>query len=183
MSEVTLVRATDAEVLADAPGSLITLLADSDTTGGGFTTNRATLKRGVFGTPAHFHTRATEFFFVLGGTLQVLVREDLHSLGEGISSPCHLGCRTRSARPTTRTPMCWWSSPQGWTGSTTTGCSTGWPEAKPTRRRPESPRGGTTTTTWRARSGERLAPRLGELAQLVQAAWVVSWLVLRMSSP
>jgi mannose-6-phosphate isomerase-like protein (cupin superfamily) len=83
MSEATLVRATDAEVLADAPGSLITLLADSDSTDGAFTTNRATLKRGVFGTPAHFHTRATEFFFVLGGTLQVLVHEDLHTLGEG----------------------------------------------------------------------------------------------------
>jgi mannose-6-phosphate isomerase-like protein (cupin superfamily) len=86
MSGVTLVRATDAEVLADAPGSLITLLADSDTTDGAFTTNRATLRRGVFGTPAHFHTRATEFFFVLGGTLQVLVREDLHSLGKGESA-------------------------------------------------------------------------------------------------
>ncbi|MDA3645968.1 cupin domain-containing protein [Saccharopolyspora indica] len=79
----TLIRAADAEVLADAPGSLITLLADSDTTENRFTTNRATLSAGVFGTPAHFHTRATEFFFVLGGALQVLVDDELHVLEQG----------------------------------------------------------------------------------------------------
>ena len=83
MTEPTLVRAADAEVLSDAPGSLITLLADSDSTEKRFTTNRATLRRGVFGTPAHFHTRATEFFFVIDGSLQVLVRDELHTLGKG----------------------------------------------------------------------------------------------------
>ncbi|WP_410661416.1 cupin domain-containing protein [Amycolatopsis sp. lyj-112] len=83
MSETILLRAADAEVVSDAPGSDITLLADSNTTDGGFTTNRATLKQGVFGTPAHFHTRATEFFFVLEGKLQVLVDEDLHTLEKG----------------------------------------------------------------------------------------------------
>ncbi|GAA4011446.1 cupin domain-containing protein [Allokutzneria multivorans] len=79
MSEPTFVRAAGAEVVSDAPGSLITLLADS----AGFTTNRATLRSGVFGTPAHFHTRATELFFVLDGTLQVLVNDELHSLEKG----------------------------------------------------------------------------------------------------
>jgi mannose-6-phosphate isomerase-like protein (cupin superfamily) len=83
MTEATLVRAADAEVVTDAPGSLITLFADSDTTGGAFTTNRATLGRGVFGTPAHFHTRATEFLFVFDGVLQVLVGEELHLLEKG----------------------------------------------------------------------------------------------------
>ncbi|ATY12319.1 cupin domain-containing protein [Amycolatopsis sp. AA4] len=79
MTEPTLIRAADAEVLSDAPGSLITLLADSAAT----TTNRATLNPGVFGTPAHFHTRAAEFFYVLDGALQVLVGEDLHTLETG----------------------------------------------------------------------------------------------------
>lgn len=83
MFETILLRAADAEVVSDAPGSDITLLADSNTTDGGFTTNRATLKQGVFGTPTHFHTRATEFFFVLEGKLQVLVDEDLHTLEKG----------------------------------------------------------------------------------------------------
>lgn len=83
MFETILLRPADAEVVSDAPGSDITLLADSNTTDGGFTTNRATLKQGVFGTPAHFHTRATEFFFVLEGKLQVLVDEDLHTLEKG----------------------------------------------------------------------------------------------------
>ncbi|WP_409464621.1 cupin domain-containing protein [Amycolatopsis sp. GA6-003] len=79
MTEPTLIRAGDAEVLSDAPGSLITLLADSAAA----TTNRATLSQGVFGTPAHFHTRATEFFYVLDGALQVLAGEDLHTLEPG----------------------------------------------------------------------------------------------------
>ncbi len=83
MSETILLRAAAAEVVSDAPGSLITLLADSPATDGGFTTNRATLKQGVFGTPAHFHTRATELFFVIDGTLQVLVQDELHILEKG----------------------------------------------------------------------------------------------------
>lgn len=75
-----LVRSAEATVLSDAPGSLITLLADSDTTGGAFTTNRATLAEGTAGAPAHFHTRATEFFLVLDGALEVLVGEDVLTL-------------------------------------------------------------------------------------------------------
>ncbi|MFC5147496.1 MULTISPECIES: cupin domain-containing protein [Streptomyces] len=75
-----LVRAAEATVLSDAPGSLITLLADSDTTGGAFTSNRATLAEGTAGAPAHFHTRATEFFFVLDGALEVLTGETVVTL-------------------------------------------------------------------------------------------------------
>ncbi|MGW7532396.1 cupin domain-containing protein [Amycolatopsis sp. NPDC054798] len=83
MSGTTLIRSAEAEVLSDAPGSLIALLADSGTTGNRFTANRATLDQGVFGTPAHFHTRATEFFYVLGGALQVLAGDELHTLETG----------------------------------------------------------------------------------------------------
>lgn len=49
--DVVLVRAADAEVLADAPGSLITLLADSARTGGKVTSNRATFEKGAIGAP------------------------------------------------------------------------------------------------------------------------------------
>ncbi|MFF7726036.1 cupin domain-containing protein [Streptomyces sp. NPDC008001] len=75
-----LVRAAEAPVLSDGPGSLITLLADSGSTGGALTTNRATLAEGAAGAPAHFHTRATEFFFVLDGALEVLAGEDVLTL-------------------------------------------------------------------------------------------------------
>lgn len=79
----TLTSAADAERLADARGSLITLLADSDTTGGALTCNRATLEPGVAGAPPHFHTRATELLFVLDGTLRVLVDDEVRTLTAG----------------------------------------------------------------------------------------------------
>ncbi|MFD0383209.1 cupin domain-containing protein [Streptomyces stramineus] len=78
--DAVLVRAADATALSDGPGSLITLLADSDHTGGALTTNRATLSEGAAGAPAHFHTRATEFFFVLDGRLEVLVDDTVLTL-------------------------------------------------------------------------------------------------------
>lgn len=80
---VVLVRAGDAEVLADGPDSSIILLADSGSTGGALTTNRATLRRGSAGAPPHYHTRASELFFVLGGSLQVLLGEQVLVLDEG----------------------------------------------------------------------------------------------------
>ncbi|PRX50138.1 quercetin dioxygenase-like cupin family protein [Prauserella shujinwangii] len=88
MSDTVLVRAAAAEVRSDAPGSLITLLAESPA----FTANRATLDAGVVGTPAHFHTRATELFLVLGGSLQVLTGDELHTLDEGdfLAVPPHV---------------------------------------------------------------------------------------------
>lgn len=78
-----LVRAPAAEVLADGPASSIILLADSGATGGALTSNRATLRQGSDGAPAHYHTRASELFFVLGGSLQVLVGEEVLVLEEG----------------------------------------------------------------------------------------------------
>lgn len=78
-----LVRAADAEVLADGPASSIILLADSGDTGGALTSNRATPRQGSAGAPPHFHTRASELFFVLGGSLQVLLGERVIVLGEG----------------------------------------------------------------------------------------------------
>ena len=78
-----LVRAAEAEVLADGPASSITLLADSGNTGGALTSNRATLRRGSAGAPPHYHTRASELFFVLGGSLRVLVGEEVLVLKEG----------------------------------------------------------------------------------------------------
>ncbi|MFF4170487.1 cupin domain-containing protein [Streptomyces sp. NPDC001744] len=77
-----LTRAADAETTAD-PSSVMTLFADSDATGGGLTSYRSSFAKGAVGAPAHFHTRASEMFFVLGGSLQVLVGEELTVLEEG----------------------------------------------------------------------------------------------------
>lgn len=82
-SKPVLVRADEAETLQDGATSLITLLADANATGGALTANRATLRRGSPGAPAHFHTRATEMFYVLDGSMRVLLDDQVLTLGRG----------------------------------------------------------------------------------------------------
>ncbi|MDI1464643.1 cupin domain-containing protein [Catellatospora sp. KI3] len=77
-----LTRHAEAETCAD-PSSVITLLADSDTTADGFTSYRSSFAKGAVGAPAHFHTRASELFFVLSGSLRVLVGEEITTLSPG----------------------------------------------------------------------------------------------------
>ncbi|MFD3325172.1 cupin domain-containing protein [Streptomyces sp. NPDC058701] len=75
----TAVRAATAEAVQDAPGSVITLLTDTAE----LTCNTATFDEGAAGAPVHFHTRATEFFHVTAGRLDVLVGDEIHTLGAG----------------------------------------------------------------------------------------------------
>lgn len=82
LSAAILTRHADAEICSD-PSSVMTLLADSDGTAGGFTSYRSTFAKGAAGAPAHFHTRATELFFVISGSLQVLVGEEITLLNAG----------------------------------------------------------------------------------------------------
>ncbi|MGW4379529.1 cupin domain-containing protein [Kitasatospora sp. NPDC004531] len=77
-----LTRRSDAETCAD-PSSVITLLGESDAAPGGFTSYRSRFAADAPGAPAHFHTRATELFFVLGGSLRVLVDDRVTVLDEG----------------------------------------------------------------------------------------------------
>ncbi|MEV4938418.1 cupin domain-containing protein [Streptomyces zaomyceticus] len=77
-----LTRAATAETAAD-PSSVMTLLADSGSTGGQLTSYRSSFVKGAVGAPAHFHIKASEMFFVLGGSLQVLVGEELTVLEQG----------------------------------------------------------------------------------------------------
>ncbi|MFG2567153.1 cupin domain-containing protein [Streptomyces sp. NPDC048567] len=81
-----LTRHTEAETCSD-PSSVMTLLADSD----GFTSYRSTFTEGAVGAPAHFHTRASELFFVISGALQVLVGEEIIVLeaGDFLAVPPH----------------------------------------------------------------------------------------------
>lgn len=44
---------------------------------------RYTLPVTAIGAPAHFHTKATELFFVISGSLQVLIGEEITVLNEG----------------------------------------------------------------------------------------------------
>lgn len=85
-----LTRHADAETCAD-PSSVMKLLADSDSTADGFTSYRSTFAKGAVGAPAHFHTKATELFFVLSGSLQVLVGEEVTVLepGDFLAVPPH----------------------------------------------------------------------------------------------
>lgn len=59
------------------------LLGEAGDADGGFTSYRSTFAEGAVGAPAHFHTRATELFFVLDGALRVLVGEEVTVLRKG----------------------------------------------------------------------------------------------------
>ncbi|MCZ4096789.1 cupin domain-containing protein [Streptomyces sp. So13.3] len=77
-----LTRAATAETTSD-PSSVMTLLADCGTDGSSLTSYRSQFTEGAVGAPAHFHTRASELFFVIGGSLQVLVDDEVKILNEG----------------------------------------------------------------------------------------------------
>jgi mannose-6-phosphate isomerase-like protein (cupin superfamily) len=76
-------RPAAAEILDGDPGSLITLLADPEHTGGRLTSNRSLMRAGSEGAPPHYHRRSAELFFVLGGRLTVLLDEDIVTLEAG----------------------------------------------------------------------------------------------------
>ncbi|MFD9405479.1 cupin domain-containing protein [Streptomyces sp. NPDC059989] len=78
MNEIA-TRAATAEAIYDAPGSLITLLTDTAE----LTCNTATFDEGAAGAPVHFHTKATEFFHVTAGRLDVLVGDEVQTLDAG----------------------------------------------------------------------------------------------------
>ncbi|MGW2617314.1 cupin domain-containing protein [Streptomyces sp. NPDC001500] len=82
-SNPLLVRADQAETVQDGALSLITLLADAGATDGALTANKATFAKGSPGAPAHFHTKATEVFLVLDGTMRFLVGDEVRTLGTG----------------------------------------------------------------------------------------------------
>ncbi|MFF5897280.1 cupin domain-containing protein [Streptomyces argenteolus] len=77
-----LTRHAEAETCAD-PSSVMRLLGEGGDTERGFTSYRSTFAEGAVGAPAHFHTKATELFFVLDGALRVLVGDDVTVLREG----------------------------------------------------------------------------------------------------
>jgi quercetin dioxygenase-like cupin family protein len=78
-----LARSTDAEQLVFPGGSTMTLLADSDATGGRLSVHRSVLAAGAEGADPHHHTAVAEAIYVLGGRVQLLVGDDVVEAGEG----------------------------------------------------------------------------------------------------
>ncbi|MFJ9446701.1 cupin domain-containing protein [Kitasatospora sp. NPDC101235] len=85
-----LTRCAEAETCTD-PSATMTLLADAAPAEGGFTVYRSTFAAGAAGAPAHLHTRAWELFFVISGSLRVLVGEEVTVLvaGDFLAVPPH----------------------------------------------------------------------------------------------
>jgi quercetin dioxygenase-like cupin family protein len=81
--EALLVRAGAAERLGGDPGGTITLLADAVATGGRLNVHRSTFLDAGDDAPPHAHTRSSELFYVLAGSLQVLLGERLTTLDQG----------------------------------------------------------------------------------------------------
>jgi quercetin dioxygenase-like cupin family protein len=77
-----LVRADDSEQISE-PGRRIRLLADSSATGGLLSTQRVTLFDGIDGAHPHQHAQSGELFYVLGGTVQLLVGDQVTEAHEG----------------------------------------------------------------------------------------------------
>jgi mannose-6-phosphate isomerase-like protein (cupin superfamily) len=80
---VLVVRAAKAEVLEADPTSVITLLADAEDTGGKMTSNLTHFEPGNAGAPPHHHTRGAELFYILDGSLQMLLGDDVTVFGKG----------------------------------------------------------------------------------------------------
>jgi len=153
-----LVRADEAENLQDGALSLITLLADAGQTGGALTANKATLRKGSPGAPAHFHTAATEMFLVLDGSVRILLGENIVRLEQGdfLTVPPTVPHAFAPAAGADAELLVVFSP--GCTGSTTTGCSNGFIAARRASRRSGRARNATTTTTSTAPSGEMSSP-------------------------
>jgi mannose-6-phosphate isomerase-like protein (cupin superfamily) len=71
-----LVRGGEAEQLT-LPNNVTTLLAEGADTAGAFSVIRATLAPGGDGARPHHHSKASELFFVIAGSVDILVGDDV----------------------------------------------------------------------------------------------------------
>jgi mannose-6-phosphate isomerase-like protein (cupin superfamily) len=77
------VRAAEAELLELPGGSSIRLLADSSATQTRLSVHRASLRDGANGAGPHHHTTAAEVFYVINGSVQILVGTEVIVAVEG----------------------------------------------------------------------------------------------------
>ena len=80
---VVVVRGADAECHALPGGSAMWLLADGPATAGQLSVHRTVLRDGADGAGPHHHTMAAELFYVLSGSLQILVGDEIVVAGAG----------------------------------------------------------------------------------------------------
>jgi len=76
------VRAGESERVS-YPASITTLLAEGAATNGAFSAVRATLEPGADGARPHHHTTASELFFVLSGSVDILIGDGVVNAGTG----------------------------------------------------------------------------------------------------
>mgnify|MGYP001265019267 CR=1 FL=1 len=81
-SRAVLVREGDAETIRE-PGRVIRLLADSSATGSILSAQRITLLDGIDGAQPHHHAQSGELIYVVGGTLQLLISDQVTTAREG----------------------------------------------------------------------------------------------------
>jgi mannose-6-phosphate isomerase-like protein (cupin superfamily) len=77
-----LARADTAETLRLGP-DFMRLLLDADSTGGAMSAHRTHLTNGALGANPHRHTISSEAFYMVDGSLDVLVGEDLVRITSG----------------------------------------------------------------------------------------------------
>ena len=75
-------RAVRAEQLRFPDGSMMRLLADSSDTGGRLSVHVSTLRNGGGASP-HHHEHTAEVFYILAGTIELLIGEDIVVADEG----------------------------------------------------------------------------------------------------
>jgi quercetin dioxygenase-like cupin family protein len=81
-SRAVVIRRDDAEMLS-GPTAQIRLLADSSATAGALSTQRVTMASGSNGAAPHLHKASSELFYVLDGSVDVLVGEQVATGREG----------------------------------------------------------------------------------------------------
>ncbi|MEV6769385.1 cupin domain-containing protein [Nocardia sp. NPDC051030] len=83
MAKALIVREGDVESVGLPGGGAFWLLEDSERTDGLLGANRLLLQAGADGTRPHHHTRSTEIFYILDGTMEFLVDGALNRVEKG----------------------------------------------------------------------------------------------------
>ena len=76
-------HSADAERIDFPDGSMMRLLADSSATGGKLSIHHTSLPAGAAGAGPHHHTRIAEVFYVLRGSVQILLGDEVVIADEG----------------------------------------------------------------------------------------------------
>jgi quercetin dioxygenase-like cupin family protein len=80
---VVVVRGAEAEVLGDGTPTSVRLMVDSSDAGGALSAQRVRLLNGADGATPHTHRTASELFYVLEGTIEVLAGERVVTATQG----------------------------------------------------------------------------------------------------